>query len=79
MEWTITCYDEDYSALSYVLDVARTLNIGSVIQLMPKLQDPKNLFSLLQPSAATDARLRAYPLDTSRRSPRGPSGCQAQP
>jgi ornithine cyclodeaminase len=50
---------EDYSALRYVLDVARTLNIGSDIQLVPQLQDPKNLFSLLQPSATADARLRA--------------------
>ncbi|MGF6201757.1 ornithine cyclodeaminase [Pseudomonas laurylsulfatiphila] len=50
---------EDYSALRYVLDVARTLNIGSDIQLVPALQDPKNLFSLLLPSAPADARLRA--------------------
>ena len=50
---------EDYSALRYVLDVARTLNIGSDIQLVPELQDPKNLFSLLQPSVTADARLRA--------------------
>ena len=50
---------EDYSALRYVLDVARTLNIGSDIQLVPELQDPKNLFSLLLPSATADARLRA--------------------
>ncbi|MNF27126.1 L-lysine cyclodeaminase [compost metagenome] len=50
---------EDYSALRYVLDVAKTLNIGSDIQLVPELQDPKNLFSLLQPSATADERLRA--------------------
>lgn len=50
---------EDYSALRYVLDVARTLDIGSDIQLVPELQDPKNLFSLLQPSATNDVRLRA--------------------
>ena len=50
---------EDYSALRYVLDVARTLNIGSDIQLVPELQDPKNLFSLLLPSVTADARLRA--------------------
>ncbi|EJM91160.1 putative ornithine cyclodeaminase, mu-crystallin [Pseudomonas sp. GM74] len=50
---------EDYSALRYVLDVAKTLNIGSDIQLVPELQDPKNLFSLLQPSVTADARLRA--------------------
>jgi ornithine cyclodeaminase len=50
---------EDYSALRYVLDLSKTLNIGSDIQLVPELQDPKNLFSLLQPSAAADVRRRA--------------------
>jgi ornithine cyclodeaminase len=50
---------EDYSALRYVLDVARALNIGSDIQLVPELEDPKNLYSLLQPPATADTRLRA--------------------
>ena len=40
---------EDYSALRYVLDVAKALDIGSEIELVPTLQDPKNLFALLQP------------------------------
>ncbi|QHD01844.1 ornithine cyclodeaminase [Pseudomonas sp. S04] len=40
---------EDYSALRYVLDVAEALDIGSEIELVPTLQDPKNLFALLQP------------------------------
>lgn len=40
---------EDYSALRYVLDVAKVLDIGSEIELVPALQDPKNLFALLQP------------------------------
>jgi ornithine cyclodeaminase len=48
---------EDYSALRYVLDVAKALDIGSEIELVPTLQDPKNLFALLQPPAAT-AHLR---------------------
>ncbi len=48
---------EDYSALRYVLDVAKALDIGSEIALVPELQDPKNLFALLQPPAA-GAQLR---------------------
>ena len=48
---------EDYSALRYVLDVAKALDIGSEIELVPTLQDPKNLFALLQPPVAT-AHLR---------------------
>ena len=48
---------EDYSALRYVLDVAKALDIGSEIELVPELQDPKNLFALLQPPAA-GAQLR---------------------
>jgi ornithine cyclodeaminase len=41
---------EDYSALRYVLDVAERLQIGSVIHLVPELDDPKNLFSLIGPT-----------------------------
>jgi len=48
---------EDYSALRYVLDVAKALDIGSEIELVPTLQDPKNLFALLQPPVAS-AHLR---------------------
>ena len=48
---------EDYSALRYVLDVAKALDIGSEIELVPTLQDPKNLFALLQPPVAA-AHLR---------------------
>ena len=48
---------EDYSALRYVLDMAKALDIGSEIALVPELQDPKNLFALLQPPAA-GAQLR---------------------
>lgn len=40
---------EDYSALRYVLDVARTLDIGHDIALVPELENPKDLFALLQP------------------------------
>ena len=38
---------EDYSALCFVLDKALEHNVGSEIELVPELQDPKNLFALL--------------------------------
>ncbi|MFJ4066012.1 ornithine cyclodeaminase [Pseudomonas sp. NPDC089996] len=40
---------EDYSALRYVLDTARLLGIGKDIALVPALENPKDLYSLLQP------------------------------
>ncbi|MEB6591666.1 MULTISPECIES: ornithine cyclodeaminase [Pseudomonas] len=40
---------EDYSALRYVLDVAQALDIGQEIELVPVLEDPKDLYALLQP------------------------------
>ncbi|NIF18550.1 ornithine cyclodeaminase [Pantoea sp. Cy-639] len=43
---------EDYSALRYVLDVAKTLEIGHDIALVPDLKNPKDLFALLRPAPA---------------------------
>ncbi|WP_460318253.1 ornithine cyclodeaminase [Pseudomonas ogarae] len=43
---------EDYSALRYVLDIAKALNIGSDIQLVPHLENPKDLFALLKADLA---------------------------
>ncbi|QXH48622.1 ornithine cyclodeaminase [Pseudomonas xanthosomatis] len=43
---------EDYSALRYVLDVAKALDIGEDIALVPELANPKDLFALLRPAAA---------------------------
>lgn len=40
---------EDYSALRYVLDTARALGIGREIELVPTLENPKDLYALLQP------------------------------
>ncbi|MDZ3990801.1 ornithine cyclodeaminase [Pseudomonas sp. Teo4] len=40
---------EDYSALRYVLDTAQALDIGQDIELVPTLENPKDLFALLQP------------------------------
>ena len=54
---------EDYSALRYVLDVAKALDMGSEIELVPDLQDPKDLFARLAQSYCTaqKARLRRLP------------------
>jgi ornithine cyclodeaminase len=40
---------EDYSALRYVLDVAKALDIGHEIDLVPALENPKDLFARLLP------------------------------
>ncbi|KIC81043.1 ornithine cyclodeaminase [Pseudomonas sp. C5pp] len=49
---------EDYSALRYVLDTAQALGIGTDIGLVPVLEDPKDLYGLLQPQVV---ELRAVP------------------
>jgi len=48
---------EDYSALRYVLDVAKALEIGSDIALVPALENPKDLYALLQPKVASVKRI----------------------
>lgn len=50
---------EDYSALRYVLDVARGLGIGSEIELVPDLENPKDLFACLQLQVAAPQRKQA--------------------
>jgi ornithine cyclodeaminase len=45
---------EDYSALRYVLDIAKALDIGSDIQLVPRLENPKDLFALLKSDVAVE-------------------------
>ncbi|MEO7335654.1 MAG: ornithine cyclodeaminase [Caldimonas sp.] len=51
---------EDFSALAFVRDAAVELGIGDVIDLVPALRDPKNLFGLLRPApAAGNAGARA--------------------
>ncbi len=49
---------EDYSALRYVLDTARALKIGQGIALVPSLENPKDLYALLQPKVV---EIRAKP------------------
>jgi ornithine cyclodeaminase len=50
---------EDYSALRYVLDVATALDMGSVIELVPDLKNPKDLFARLQPPTRIAQKKRA--------------------
>ncbi|MNJ79314.1 ornithine cyclodeaminase [compost metagenome] len=50
---------EDYSALRYVLDTAKALDIGHDIALVPELADPKNLFALLRQPLANAAKKTA--------------------
>jgi len=44
---------EDYSALRYMRDAARRLGMGQLVSLIPELADPKDLFSLIRPLAAS--------------------------
>ena len=47
---------EDYSALRFMRDSARALGLGQPISLIPPMANPKDLFSLVRPSAmASDA------------------------
>ncbi|MBT8768065.1 ornithine cyclodeaminase [Metapseudomonas boanensis] len=50
---------EDYSALRYLFDVAKALDIGQEIELVPDLKDPKDLFARLQPQAMALQKKRA--------------------
>ncbi|MHA6196285.1 ornithine cyclodeaminase [Pseudomonas wadenswilerensis] len=50
---------EDYSALRYVLDVAKALDVGSEINLVPDLDDPKDLYALLRPAVSAVEKKRA--------------------
>lgn len=43
---------EDYAALRYVHAAAERLGLGETLDLIPDLDDPKNLFGLLRPRAA---------------------------
>lgn len=50
---------EDYSALRYVLDVAKALDIGHEIDLVPALENPKDLFARLLPKVQAEHKKRA--------------------
>ncbi|MES2185012.1 MAG: ornithine cyclodeaminase [Pseudomonadota bacterium] len=46
---------EDFSALRYLRDSAEALGLGQPMALVPRQQDPKNLFGLLLAGSAGDA------------------------
>jgi ornithine cyclodeaminase len=48
---------EDYSALRFMYDTARAMNLGEMIALIPELDDPKNLFGALRSAAAPIRRV----------------------
>ncbi len=49
---------EDYSALHFLLDAARALGIGEPIQLVPRMNDPKDLFATIGRVDALDVLMR---------------------
>lgn len=54
---------QDYSALRFLRDAAKELGLGQLVSLIPELNNPKDLFTLLQPksnsSLATGLKDRA--------------------
>lgn len=50
---------EDYSALRYLLDVAKALDVGSELELVPDLADPKDLFARLAQRPRAQHKKRA--------------------
>jgi len=50
---------EDFSALRYVHDQAQAHRLGSDIDLIPKLADPKDLYQLIRPVAKRPAHTPA--------------------
>jgi ornithine cyclodeaminase len=50
---------EDYSALHFLHDTARELGIGDVIQLVPQMNDPKDLFATIARGHNAPALTRA--------------------
>ena len=53
---------EDFSALRYVYDLARALETGCEIALIPTLANPKDLYQLIRPTA-TVRQMGAYSKD----------------
>jgi ornithine cyclodeaminase len=59
---------EDYAALRFVRDAARELGIGEVMDLVPRVEDPKNLFGLVREREEVMRRIggvaaRTHPTD----------------
>lgn len=55
---------EDYSALSFMRDAAVELDIGEMIDLVPRNADPKNLFGLLRSEPVAAATIAAPQRET---------------
>jgi ornithine cyclodeaminase len=49
---------EDFSALRYLMGLAETLELGTTIDLVPRLSNPKNLFHLVGPQRAPLSAVR---------------------
>jgi ornithine cyclodeaminase len=66
-ETEVTVFDsvgfaiEDYAALHFLHDTARELGIGDMIQLVPQMNDPKDLFATI----ATNSHLQRAPARSS--------------
>ncbi|CDS53259.1 Ornithine cyclodeaminase [Polaromonas sp. CG9_12] len=64
---------EDFSALRYLHDTAQALAAGSTISLIPRLDDPKNLYQLVRPAFS------AEPLENPPSDPLNASAASAHP
>ena len=53
---------EDYSAMTFMRDVATELGIGEVVELVPEAADPKNLFGVLRDEPKPAAAQAAAPV-----------------
>ena len=47
---------EDFSALRYLHETAQALGIGGTIPLIPRLDDPKDIYQLVKPATAASAK-----------------------
>jgi ornithine cyclodeaminase len=58
---------EDFSALRYLRDLALARDAGQGIQLIPSLDDPKDLYSLLRPDAVASGTVVTSPAGRGQR------------
>lgn len=52
---------EDYSALTWMGEVAADLGIGAAIELVPRARDPKDLFSVLHGATGANGAAAVVP------------------
>jgi ornithine cyclodeaminase len=57
---------EDYSALTFMRDAAAECGLGEVIELVPQVADPKNLFGLLRETTTQAAQTAPLTVATER-------------